>query len=260
MATFGDTNRVIVCDEQSLLTMADDEKRSAAAATATGSSAEPTTKTAGTITERRAAGASSSAAAMEALAPEAEQAAATEQSMTLWQAVKTYPHAIGWSVLLSTTLIMEGYDLALLGNLYSSQVFSERYGEWVESAQKYQISAAWQSGLSNGARAGEVFGLIIAGWTADRWGAKRTTVGFLIMMILTIFVLFFAPNVKVLVVGEILCGMYSADTLLAHSLSHSTSHSPTRSRTHIRLPLFHSISFVSLLKSVFHPTAIASPC
>ena len=125
--------------------MADDEKRSAAAATATGSSAEPTTKTAGTITERRAAGASSSAAAMEALAPEAEQAAATEQSMTLWQAVKTYPHAIGWSVLLSSTLIMEGYDLALLSSLYASQVFNRKFGTFDAATGKWALSAAWQS-------------------------------------------------------------------------------------------------------------------
>jgi hypothetical protein len=39
-----------------------------------------------------------------ALASEAKQAAAAEHEMTLWQAIKTYPHAIGWSLLLSSTL------------------------------------------------------------------------------------------------------------------------------------------------------------
>lgn len=96
--------------------------------------------------------------------------------------------------------------MSLLGNLYASPVFNEKYGKWIESEQKYQVSAAWQSGLSNGARAGEVFGLIIAGWTTDRWGAKMTTIGFLVMMIATIFTLFFAPNVQILVLGEVLCG------------------------------------------------------
>lgn len=38
------------------------------------------------------------------LASEAKQAADAEHDMTLWQAVKTYPHAIGWSLLLSSTL------------------------------------------------------------------------------------------------------------------------------------------------------------
>ncbi|GKT59928.1 alpha-glucosides permease MPH2/3 [Colletotrichum tofieldiae] len=143
----------------------------------------------------------------EDLAAEAAQAAQAEHQMTLLEAVKTYPKAIGWSVLLSSTLIMEGYDLALLGNLYSSAVFNEKYGAWSEAQGKYVVSAAWQSGLSNGARAGEVFGLIIAGWTADRYGYRVTTMGFLVLMIAFIFVLFFAPNVQVLVLGEVLCGI-----------------------------------------------------
>lgn len=140
------------------------------------------------------------------LTTEARHAADSEHNMTLLQAIKTYPKAIGWSVLVSSCLIMEGYDLALLGNLYASTSFNEKYGSYDADSDKYVISAAWQSGLSNGARAGEIFGLIIAGWTADRWGYKKTTMGFLVMMIATIFVLFFAPNITVLVVGEVLCG------------------------------------------------------
>lgn len=140
------------------------------------------------------------------LAAEARQAADAEQQMSVWQAIKTYPKAVGWSILLSSSLIMEGYDLALLGNLYALPSFNEKYGSWSENDQKYQISAAWQSGLSNGARVGEIFGLLIAGWITDRYGAKMTTVGFLVMMIATVFALFFAPNVQVLVAGEVLCG------------------------------------------------------
>ncbi|KAF4453926.1 putative maltose permease (MalP) [Fusarium austroafricanum] len=143
----------------------------------------------------------------EALASEAKVAAEAEHHMTLWEAIKTYPKAIGWSVLLSSTLIMEGYDLALLGNLYASPVFNKKFGTWNEKAEKYAVSAAWQSGLSNGARAGEIIGLIIAGWTADRYGYKTTTIGSLVLMIAFVFVLFFAPNVKILVLGEVLCGI-----------------------------------------------------
>ncbi|OHE97510.1 sugar porter family MFS transporter [Colletotrichum orchidophilum] len=143
----------------------------------------------------------------EDLAADAAQAASAEHKMTLFEAVQTYPKAIGWSVLLSSTLIMEGYDLALLSNLYSSAVFNRKYGTFSEAQNKYVISAAWQSGLSNGARAGEIFGLMIAGWTADRYGYRVTTIGFLVLMIAFIFVLFFAPNVQVLVLGEVLCGI-----------------------------------------------------
>ncbi|KAJ9165732.1 Sugar transporter [Coniochaeta hoffmannii] len=126
----------------------------------------------------------------EALVADAKHASDVEHNMSLLTAIKTYPKAIGWSVLLSSTLIMEG-----------------KFGTMNPATGKYAVSAAWQSGLSNGARAGEIIGLILAGWTADRFGYKMTTIGSLVLMILFVFVLFFAPNVKVLVLGEVLCGI-----------------------------------------------------
>jgi SP family general alpha glucoside:H+ symporter-like MFS transporter len=146
----------------------------------------------------------------DALVANAKHASDVEHSMSLLTAIKTYPKAIGWSVLLSSTLIMEGYDLALLGSLYASPVFNKKFGSQNAKTGKYAVSAAWQSGLSNGARAGEIIGLILAGWTADRYGYKMTTIGSLVLMILFVFVLFFAPNVKILVLGEVLCGKTSS--------------------------------------------------
>ncbi|KAH0600391.1 hypothetical protein MHUMG1_01387 [Metarhizium humberi] len=141
------------------------------------------------------------------LIAEAKSGAIAEQSMSLGTALRLYPKAILWSVLLSSTLIMEGYDLALLGNLYASQPFNRKYGTYNPSTKKYTVSAAWQSGLSNGARAGEIIGLILAGWTVDRWGYKKSMVLFLALMIAFVFVLVFAPSVGVLVAGEVLCGI-----------------------------------------------------
>ncbi|KAI0173131.1 sugar transporter [Hypoxylon sp. FL1284] len=143
----------------------------------------------------------------EALVSEARHAADTEQEMTLLKSIKLYPKAIGWSVLLSSTLIMEGYDLALLGSLYASPAFNKKFGTLNEASGKWAVSAAWQSGLSNGARAGEIFGLILAGWVSDRYGYRTTTIGSLVLMIVFIFVLFFAPSIEVLVAGEVLCGI-----------------------------------------------------
>jgi SP family general alpha glucoside:H+ symporter-like MFS transporter len=182
----------------------------------------------------------------EALATEARHAANAEHGMTLWQAIKTYPKAIGWSMLLSSCLIMEGYDLALLGNLYASQTFNAKYGTWDPENEKFQVSAAWQSGLSNGARAGEIVGLIIAGWTADRYGYKMTTIGFLVLMIACIFVLFFAPNVQVLVAGEVLCGklqrrLKSIGVILTLLQAfHGARSSPSPQHTHLKSPLSRS--------------------
>ncbi|KHN96048.1 Sugar/inositol transporter [Metarhizium album ARSEF 1941] len=141
------------------------------------------------------------------LVAEAKCGAVAEQSMSLGTSLALYPKAVLWSVLLSSTLVMEGYDLALLGNLYASQPFNRKYGTYNASTGKYAVSAAWQSGLSNGARAGEIVGLMLAGWTVDRWGYKRSMLLFLVLMIAFVFVLVFAPNVAVLVAGEVLCGI-----------------------------------------------------
>jgi SP family general alpha glucoside:H+ symporter-like MFS transporter len=78
---------------------------------------------------------------------EAQHAAEDEKSMTLFQAIKLYPKAVGWSVVLSSALIMEGYDLALLGSLYGSPQFNQKYGVWNPRSRKWSVPANWQSAL-----------------------------------------------------------------------------------------------------------------
>jgi len=50
----------------------------------------------------------------------ARAAASKEQSMTLWQGLKLYPKAVGWSLLISTCIAMEGYDISLVNNFCAS--------------------------------------------------------------------------------------------------------------------------------------------
>jgi MFS transporter, SP family, general alpha glucoside:H+ symporter len=44
----------------------------------------------------------------------AKAATEKEHSMTLLEGIKTYPKAIGWSMLISTCIAMEAFDLCLL--------------------------------------------------------------------------------------------------------------------------------------------------
>lgn len=46
----------------------------------------------------------------------ARAATKKEQDMTLWQGIKLYPKAIAWSILISTCIVMEGYDISLVNN------------------------------------------------------------------------------------------------------------------------------------------------
>ncbi|MAD82244.1 MAG: hypothetical protein CL912_04715 [Deltaproteobacteria bacterium] len=54
--------------------------------------------------------------AMNEVIHNARNATDKEHSMTLWQGLKLYPKAVGWSVLISTCIVMEGYDLCLLSS------------------------------------------------------------------------------------------------------------------------------------------------
>jgi SP family general alpha glucoside:H+ symporter-like MFS transporter len=77
---------------------------------------------------------------------EAQHAASDEKKMSLLQGIKLYPKAVGWSMVLSSALIMEGY-LALLGSLFGNDQFKKKYGVLNPASGKYSVPASWQSAL-----------------------------------------------------------------------------------------------------------------
>lgn len=46
----------------------------------------------------------------------AKTASDSEHAMSLLQGIRLYPKAVAWSVLISTCICMEGYDVCLLSN------------------------------------------------------------------------------------------------------------------------------------------------
>ncbi|GAB7340232.1 hypothetical protein MBLNU457_6697t1 [Dothideomycetes sp. NU457] len=137
---------------------------------------------------------------------DAARATESERSMTLLEGLKTYPKAVGWSVLLSTAIVMEGFDLVLINSLYGLPAFQKKFGSPAGDGT-YQVSAPWQTGLSNGALVGEILGLFFAGMAVERFGYRKTMIGALIMIACFIFIVFFAQNITMLLIGEILCGI-----------------------------------------------------
>ncbi|KAB5566087.1 general alpha-glucoside permease [Coniochaeta sp. 2T2.1] len=137
-----------------------------------------------------------------------EAAAATEaeHNMGLWKSLTLYPKAVGWSVLLSTAIIMEGFDVVLLASLFAYPPFQKKFGE-LQPDGSYQLTAAWQSGLSNGALVGEIIGLFANGIIAERFGYRYTMIGALSLCVCFIFIIFFAGTLVQLLIGEILMGI-----------------------------------------------------
>jgi SP family general alpha glucoside:H+ symporter-like MFS transporter len=71
---------------------------------------------------------------------------------------------------------------------------------------KWEVTAPWQAGLSNGAAVGEIFGLFINGYISERYGYRKTVMVSLIWLTAFIALFVFAHNIVYLQVAEILCG------------------------------------------------------
>ncbi|CRK27450.1 hypothetical protein BN1708_004356 [Verticillium longisporum] len=138
---------------------------------------------------------------------QARQAMEAEHALTPWQAIKMYPMAIFWSLMVSMCVIMEGYDAILIGNFFAYPAFAEKYGQYVDDKGQHQLSAAWQATLGNASTVGCFIGVTINGFLVDRYGQKRVIVGALGALSLFVFIAFFADRILVLMFGQLLCGI-----------------------------------------------------
>ncbi|MCJ1291369.1 hypothetical protein MMC34_002912 [Xylographa carneopallida] len=136
----------------------------------------------------------------------AKMGADVEHHMAPWQAVKTYPMAIFWAVLVSMCVVMEGYDTILIGNFFAYPTFAQKYGTLVPGSG-YQLTAPWQAGVSDASGVGAFFGALANGYLVTWLGHKRVLLGSLVVLSCFIFMTFFAPDIGVLTAGEFLCGL-----------------------------------------------------
>ncbi|KAJ6029622.1 hypothetical protein N7460_004200 [Penicillium canescens] len=137
---------------------------------------------------------------------EAHAAIEKEHNMTPWQALRIYPKAVGWSLLLSCAIIMEGYDVVLLGSFLGFPAFNEKYGNLMSDGT-YGLAASWQAGLNNAMACGQIIGLFLNGIVSERYGYRKTLMTCLAATVGFVFILFFAPNISTLVAGELLMGI-----------------------------------------------------
>lgn len=144
------------------------------------------------------------------LSADAKAAADLERKMGFREGCRLYPKAIMFSFCLSLAVIMEGYDTYLLGNFFGLTTFARKYGQpagIVDGVQTYQVSAAWQSALSNGTATAQIIGLFLNGIISERIGYRWTMIGALLFITGCIFITFFAVDIQMLLAGYILSGL-----------------------------------------------------
>lgn len=144
------------------------------------------------------------------LSTDARAGAESERKMSFREGVRLYPKAMFFSFGLSLAVIMEGYDTWLLGNFFGMEAFAKKYGGpagVVDGVQTYQISATWQTAISNSTAAAQIIGLFFNGIISERIGYRKTMMGALFAITCFIFVTFFAVNIHMLLAGYVLSGL-----------------------------------------------------
>jgi SP family general alpha glucoside:H+ symporter-like MFS transporter len=58
----------------------------------------------------------------------AKAATVLEHSMTLWEGIKLHRKAVFRFIIVSSSIIMEGYDTTLIGSFYGYPMFQKKYG------------------------------------------------------------------------------------------------------------------------------------
>ncbi|KAK8058124.1 hypothetical protein PG994_008572 [Apiospora phragmitis] len=133
---------------------------------------------------------------------EAKQATDDEHAQTLFQALRENRMAVFWSVMISmnTTTI-------LMGNFYAYPEFKQKFGEYYEDIGEWQVNGPWQVGLSMASTVGGIFGGLINGYFASKYGYRMVMIVAMGILNCFLFIVFFAPNRGVLLAGQVLCGL-----------------------------------------------------
>jgi SP family general alpha glucoside:H+ symporter-like MFS transporter len=137
----------------------------------------------------------------------ANRASQREHELGLLQAIKTYPWSLFWGVLLSLALVMESYDMMLIGSFLAFPAFTMKFGLYAGPVYGYQIPVDYQVTFGFAAIGGCVIGGTLNGWATAKFGNRNVYRVAMVLMTAFTFILFFAPDLKTIVVGEVLCGI-----------------------------------------------------
>ncbi|KAB8213542.1 hypothetical protein BDV33DRAFT_229376 [Aspergillus novoparasiticus] len=136
---------------------------------------------------------------------EAQAANINEHNMTVRQALRSHPWAVFWSLTISMSIIMEGYDTNLIGSFYGDPAFQKQFG--VEHGDGYQVPQSWQSALEAGGTAGCISGAFLNGYLVKHFGFKKVFTWAMFVIYAFIFISFLGHTIGLQVAGQVLYGI-----------------------------------------------------
>lgn len=78
---------------------------------------------------------------------EAKHASDNEHEETLKAALRNHWKAILWSMVLSMSIVMEGYDTILMSSFFAYPSFAHKYGQDYGGTVGWQLTGPWQTAL-----------------------------------------------------------------------------------------------------------------
>ncbi|KAI5304861.1 hypothetical protein KEM56_005798 [Ascosphaera pollenicola] len=139
------------------------------------------------------------------LKDDAQAANDGEHNVTIKQAMLDYRYALFWSLLVSMSIIMEGYSQNLINNFFGYDPYAREFGEFRDG--QYVIPGPWQSALSCGGQIGAIIGVLVNGIIMKRFGYKKSFILGLIFMNAIIFITFFTKTLGGQMAGQVLIGL-----------------------------------------------------
>lgn len=146
-----------------------------------------------------------------------------EHQMSVPQAIRAYPAATCWAVVMSSTIvcscalrskrysnprqIMESYCVFLMGNFIATNQFAKNYGIYNAEQGKWLIAAPWQSAFQCGGPVGALIGVFLAGPITSMIGYRWATIGGLMALNGFIFIFYFGNSLGVLLLSQLLEGI-----------------------------------------------------
>lgn len=130
-----------------------------------------------------------------------------EHSTSVRTALRENWKAVCWSLIVSMSIIMEGYDTQLIFSFFAFPAFQKQFGE--PFGDGYQVAGRWQSALSGGLSAGAIVGAMVNGYAIRKFGYKPTFIAAMCCMCGLIFIPFCGKSIELQTVGQVLCGYAS---------------------------------------------------